>query len=451
MSPHNVFLGYDGQVKVLDFGIAKGGRTPTRDARGRPWRKASFAAYMAQPEQATGKAVDARTDLFSVGVMLWEAATDRRFWSGAGTETQILRALLCGDLDDEHHRATAQLPADVRALVAKATALEPSARHDSAASLLADVRAVLARHGRGEPVGAAEVGDLVRDLFAGERARLQAAIDGVLSHSRGKVSGKFSVSDVRALPADVDVPSLNMALGEGTLSKVPVLQATSIGSSAPAATSSRLEAPTAAGATAGCSVWSGAGLVGGLAVIGGASLPLVATPRVYRGRRPPPLGKPRRHRRRPRRPATRAPPIDKVHVVIRASPAQARIVARLTTDVFDNPCVAFACPKMARSIPSTSTRTGICRETIPSKRAATRPSTSRSNRERPRCAGRRPSARRLLHLRPRRPSRRLRSNRGEWLPRRPAECLCDESTQTTPTTIDAGHSPIAVSGLPCAH
>src|SRR5690606_12873291 len=74
VSPHNLLVGMDGRVKVVDFGIMKAAgkrsNTLTGQLRGK-------LAYMA-PEQAEGKVLDARTDLFALGAVLWELCTAER-------------------------------------------------------------------------------------------------------------------------------------------------------------------------------------------------------------------------------------------------------------------------------------------------------------------------------------------------------------------------------------
>jgi serine/threonine protein kinase len=79
VSPQNLFITYDGAVKLLDFGIAKNaladGRTRTGLLKGK-------ISYMA-PEQARGEALDRRADLWSLGVMLWEAVTGTRLFRGS--------------------------------------------------------------------------------------------------------------------------------------------------------------------------------------------------------------------------------------------------------------------------------------------------------------------------------------------------------------------------------
>ena len=74
----NIFLTYDGQVKVIDFGLAKGANRVSKTAAGVV--KGKFA-YMS-PEQALGKPIDRRTDIFALAATLWELTVDKRLFKG---------------------------------------------------------------------------------------------------------------------------------------------------------------------------------------------------------------------------------------------------------------------------------------------------------------------------------------------------------------------------------
>src|SRR4051812_47615115 len=92
VTPHNVFITYEGQVKIVDFGIAK---AAGRGAETRHGEIKGKMRYMA-PEQALGKQLDRRADIFAVGILLWEAATGQRRWKDE-PEASIIRALLAGE------------------------------------------------------------------------------------------------------------------------------------------------------------------------------------------------------------------------------------------------------------------------------------------------------------------------------------------------------------------
>ncbi len=93
VSPQNVFVTYSGQVKVVDFGIAKtlisSGVSQAGEIKGK-------IGYMAR-EQALGLPVDRRADIFSVGVMLYSALSGRRLWDGT-PENKIIERLRSGDI-----------------------------------------------------------------------------------------------------------------------------------------------------------------------------------------------------------------------------------------------------------------------------------------------------------------------------------------------------------------
>jgi serine/threonine protein kinase len=133
ISPQNVFITYQGGVKLMDFGVAKslGASHQTRPGT----FKGRFA--YAAPEQIRGAKVDRRSDLFSVGIILWELLTEQHLFRGR-SRSDIVRILTGRD------RLPA-LPADwpiperLRFVIARALALQPSARYQTAAAFRQDL------------------------------------------------------------------------------------------------------------------------------------------------------------------------------------------------------------------------------------------------------------------------------------------------------------------------
>jgi eukaryotic-like serine/threonine-protein kinase len=148
IKPENIMLRTDGYVKVLDFGLAKltekeevapaASQTPTRaQVKTTPGTVMGTVAYMS-PEQARGKEVDARTDIFSLGAVLYEMLTGRMAFAGE-TTADVLGALL--------HKEPLPLkeiapdtPTELQHIVSKALRKEADERYQTMKSLLADLR-----------------------------------------------------------------------------------------------------------------------------------------------------------------------------------------------------------------------------------------------------------------------------------------------------------------------
>jgi serine/threonine protein kinase len=115
VSPQNMIVTYDGQLKVLDFGIAKAAdrlaRTKTGTVKGK-------LAYMA-PEQALGQSIDARADVFALGVMLFELLTGTRLY-GDQSEVDIFRGIATHQPVPSVRSRKPEVPDELDALVARA-------------------------------------------------------------------------------------------------------------------------------------------------------------------------------------------------------------------------------------------------------------------------------------------------------------------------------------------
>jgi serine/threonine protein kinase len=137
ISPNNVLLSGEGEVKVADFGIAKAQRKREQTAAGVIKGK---VAYMS-PEQAMGGAVDRRSDIFSVGSLLYRTMTDRLPFEANNDLESLLRVQKAEFTPPREVRPA--INESISGIILRAMRLAPSERYQSADEMLADVERVL--------------------------------------------------------------------------------------------------------------------------------------------------------------------------------------------------------------------------------------------------------------------------------------------------------------------
>lgn len=130
ISPPNVIVTYEGEIKLLDFGVAKIKDSVIQTEAGILKGK---VAYMA-PEMVAGDALDARADIYAVGVMLWEATAGRDRWPRMN-DMAILAQLARGGPVEPPGATERGLPALADAITLRALADDPNDRYQTAAEL----------------------------------------------------------------------------------------------------------------------------------------------------------------------------------------------------------------------------------------------------------------------------------------------------------------------------
>ncbi|MDB4995722.1 MAG: Protein kinase [Myxococcaceae bacterium] len=167
VSPHNILLGVDGITKITDFGVA---RANARIGITREGQIKGKLSYMA-PEQTTGDPVDARADIFSAGIVLWECLAGKRLFQ-ADTDGAVVRKLI--DMPIPRLREVApEYPAQLDEVCAKALARNVDERYSTAAEFAEALEAAA------EPIGIStqrQVGALVRELVAPKLAALRGSV-----------------------------------------------------------------------------------------------------------------------------------------------------------------------------------------------------------------------------------------------------------------------------------
>jgi serine/threonine-protein kinase len=171
ISPPNVIVAFEGEVKIIDFGIAK---SAMRQTQTNPRMGFGKYGYMAPEQLVQGGVIDRRTDIYAAGVLLFELLTGRRMFTfpeGADYR-QMARMVTHG----QHPRPSDVDPAllELDALVLRAVAADPARRHASAEELRDALQMALAQ--RSPTLTSDRLGAYLRELFAEELAEEREAL-----------------------------------------------------------------------------------------------------------------------------------------------------------------------------------------------------------------------------------------------------------------------------------
>ena len=145
VSPSNLLVSFEGEVKVCDFGIARalGGDADAAQAGAGEQSLAGKAGYMS-PELARGQSVDARADVFAAGIVLWELAAGRRLYRAGEGRPGLLEQARAAEIPELPDRGMPEAT-ELARIVRTALAVEPQARYASAGAMLRDIDAYAAR------------------------------------------------------------------------------------------------------------------------------------------------------------------------------------------------------------------------------------------------------------------------------------------------------------------
>lgn len=219
MSPQNLLLSYEGAVKVVDFGLAKvrsaSGNARSEHVRGKP-------SYMS-PEQCNGEALDARSDLFAVGVMLHEMLTHQPLFTG--TVKEILARVLFQKIPAPSSMRS-RVPADLERITMKLLSRTADERYPTAEAVIEDLLQCedAPRDGRGELV------HVLAQRFPDAALRTRFGASGTGRGSK-PVSGRPLVAEQMAVPVAPQVtvtdPGPVSTLAGAASQSVPVVAARS--------------------------------------------------------------------------------------------------------------------------------------------------------------------------------------------------------------------------------
>ncbi len=194
ISPQNLMVTYSGLTRVFDFGISQVlGHTDSSSTE----LVGGKYAYMS-PEQCRDEELDTRSDIFSLGIILYELATGQRLFRRKGEEA--VREAILNEPIEAPSKLAGHLNEEIDRVILKALARDRDQRYQSAADLEEDIQQLLSKQGVRRDELRNRLGQKVSELFGDERAKVgqildeargeMAAQDGSLQESADKESSK---------------------------------------------------------------------------------------------------------------------------------------------------------------------------------------------------------------------------------------------------------------------
>ena len=212
LSPHNVMVGYSGEIKIIDFGTARGQNRRCRTVAGVVFAKPGYVA----PEVANGEPGDARVDLYAAGIMIWELCAGRRFLQGDPSEH--LAAVARNACNVPAIASLVGAPAELDTVIAKLTAFDRDSRYDSSRIAAAQLATLLSSSPplpNGERGVRARVAQLAYELYPTEPGRSRRRFAKLVATARTTVE-PWEQAPSPEPPATTESPAAEADLLAGT-------------------------------------------------------------------------------------------------------------------------------------------------------------------------------------------------------------------------------------------
>ena len=161
ISPQNILISFEGEVKIADFGIAKAANQSTETKAGVLKGKVSYMS----PEQASGRPLDRRSDIFSAGVILYEMLTGKKLFHGESDMVTINKVRMA-KVDPLPSSVNPAVPKELDGILLKALSRDPSKRYQSAAEMEKEIYWLM--RAEGYAADSYSLGEYVSGIFKEE-------------------------------------------------------------------------------------------------------------------------------------------------------------------------------------------------------------------------------------------------------------------------------------------
>jgi serine/threonine protein kinase len=206
ISPQNILISYQGEIKIIDFGVARVATAKLNETK--PGTVKGKYSYMS-PEQVGARELDGRSDVFSLGIVLWEVLAMRRLFNGDSEVDTIRRVQECR-IPESLSKLNREVTEELEKIICKALAKDPDHRYASAAEFEQSLSSYL--NANYPNFVAREVGEFAAKLTASRRSELQRHV---------KKAWSLTPSMAQKLNASSQPESLNQAprmTGTGSVS-----------------------------------------------------------------------------------------------------------------------------------------------------------------------------------------------------------------------------------------
>jgi serine/threonine protein kinase len=215
VTPENIMVSFDGEVKVLDFGIAKAEHLVSETRAGEIKGKLGYLS----PEQITGKPVDHRSDLFSLGTVLYEWATNHRLFTGR-SDVDVLRAVIEGKIYPPSYFKE-DVPEAAEVIIMKALNRNREERYQTAWEMQYDIDQFFMQH-QFTPTNI-HLSNFLKQIFADELAGKRVDHEKQVEEEDPSESGTVIVESSDSGPKTVKPGSDESADRQGTQAEKPLV------------------------------------------------------------------------------------------------------------------------------------------------------------------------------------------------------------------------------------